>query len=306
VQCVAWKQKVRPIGCWQDLILKCVFSDAELPCQVCARKGLSCGAEDKLECVDRKRHHGRSSGWNNPVSTQEAEPAEAGPSSLNQPLIEDSKPEDSPKTELSIFIPRQPPTPADSHLTPLEAMCLQEYRYLPMQLWTTPLTDESVLWWVLNSRNCLFRRFGPNLSARAVRYSVVLLTARPIENIVSLEYLGRCYSAMRDAGSRKAFLELVYACFALGIYGMKSSQPWEEISLHIKWFWRSMENVVRISRLTTEERYWLVYMYYALLHKVCTPGGMQPAEVTHFLSATIIWRKGIIQDFRGTLVPFMF
>jgi hypothetical protein len=67
-----------------------------------------------------------------------------------------------------------------------------------------------------------------------------------------------------------------------------------------------MENVVRISRLTIEERYWLVFMYYALLHKLCTPGGMQPAEVTHFLSATIIWRKGIIQDFRGTLVPFMF
>jgi hypothetical protein len=220
--------------------------------------------------------------------------------SPNHLLIRTSEPVYNAQTGLSTCIPRQPPTPTDSLLTSLEAMCLQQYRCLPLQMWTIPITDESVMWWVLNSRNCLFRRFGPNLSAKAVRYSVVLLTARPIENVISLEYLSRCYAAMRDAGSRKAFLELVYACFALCIYGMKSSRPWEEISLHLKWFWHSMENVVRTTLLSTEERYWLVFMYYALLHKVAKPADDQLADVAHFLSSTIVWRIGIIQEFRGT------
>lgn len=226
--------------------------------------------------------------------------------SPNRLLIGTSEPENNPQIEPSTRIPRQPPTPADSLLTSLEAMCLQKYRCLPFQMWTIPLADDSDVWWLLNSRNCIFRRFGPNLSAKAVRYSVVLLTARPIENIISLEYLSRCYAAMRDACSRKAFLELVYACFALCTYGMKSSRPWEEISLHLKVFWHSMENVVKNIQLTTEERYWLVYMYYALLHKVAKPADDQLAEVAHFLSSTIVWRIGIIQEFGGTLVHLIF
>src|SRR5271154_986859 len=204
LQCRTWKQKVAT-GTRNCLTCKCEYVNVADPCKVCREKGLRCAASDKI--------------WGNARRLRQA--VEGDRAEIQVRDVEWPKDDDGIEE-----IPRQPPTPDENTLGPVDGALLQFFMKAIHNDW-----HHSVYYPIDGryQRTCeslgddVFQRFGPTLSSTAVRNAVLLLSLRNHlrhhnHELLDMEYKDRFYGAMRKAISTHAYIDVLYAsyfaCFA--------------------------------------------------------------------------------------------
>jgi len=124
-------------------------------------------------------------------------------------------------------IPRQPYTPDENTLRPVDGSLLQFFIETIYKDWHCsvydPIDGNYGQWPWESLGHDVFQRFGPTLSSTVVRNAVLLLSLRNHleqhnHELLEMEYKDRFYGAMRKAISTHAYIDLLYAsyfaCFA--------------------------------------------------------------------------------------------
>lgn len=104
---------------------------------------------------------------------------------------------------------------------------------------------------------CAARRFGSHISSPAVRSAILFYSSYRKERKISclgMEYLAQFYNVMREAIERKAYVELLYACYAMCLYEMSSKRRFsEEFAIHANGFLITYQNLLETCALSEEE-----------------------------------------------------
>lgn|SRR5277367_387311 len=113
---------------------------------------------------------------------------------------------------------------------------------------------------------CAARRFGPHISSSVVRFAVLFYSSYRKEggklSYLGMEYLARFYESAREAIAREAYVELIYACYAMCLYELASTRHYsEDFEKHANGFLVSYENLVNMGSLKGEE--------YKVMTRVC-------------------------------------
>jgi hypothetical protein len=111
------------------------------------------------------------------------------------------------------------PLPEKEYIEPLTQYC-RKYMFLFHEEESGGTDGHRLL-------ECMFRRFGPNVSSKAVRYACVLYSGAHLnfrfngtpDVTQDLVYLDQIYKHARETISPDAYAELAYACYAVFKYG---------------------------------------------------------------------------------------
>ena len=133
--------------------LQCVYDDIELPCTVCFEKGLRCTAADKI--------------WGKKRESRQLEIEKRNEQSMTEQRGDILSNDD----EIIEIIPRQFPTPNEEMLTPVEAMYIQYFHEVIVDYYLSAYQAQNFV---------MLPRFRPNMSSRAVRYAVMLLSLQDL------------------------------------------------------------------------------------------------------------------------------
>ena len=165
--------------------------------------------------------------------------------------------------ERSGNIPRQLHTPARFVETPLEAAYIRYFQRL---------TDSSMSmyppkWYSLSTfrepEHISIDQFLPYISSKVVRYAVILLAIKHIRFILpthellkvtdkdnmELKYRGSFYHSARQAIDNEAYVDIVYACYAMCLCAV----PDGEFRNHFNGFVSALEMLVTRSVLSSNE-----------------------------------------------------
>ena len=208
-QCRAWRVKVPRL--WRSSNLECEYNNPEGACKNCIEKGAICGPKMSAR------------NW----TTQK-----------NQTLAEDT---------FSVIIGRRPISTLDNEpLTPFEEMHVSSVRenQILFRFFNLQLSRQDGR----HLNELLFQRFGPTLSSKLARYGAILYSLYKHNDLSGGEghrlfYLDGFYKSALEAVHRNAFADLVYGCFAVAMYGLRTSRPFHEVEAHIKAFRSSVQNL---------------------------------------------------------------
>lgn len=115
----------------------------------------------------------------------------------------------------------------------------------------------------------VFRRFGPHLSSKPVRYGCILYSLH--RNAVAshderhMVYLDQFYKAVREAIDRNAFADIVYGCYAGCLYSLRVNKPFKEIVQHAEGFRTSVGFLTPSSGPVCEETFFLECLWEKLV-----------------------------------------
>jgi hypothetical protein len=107
----------------------------------------------------------------------------------------------------------------------------------------------------------LYRRFGPYVSSKSVRYGCILYSIFKAGDAVDsnsrhLIYLGHFYRAMQDAIQRQDVADVAYGCYTACMYSLKLRRPVAEIARHADAF-RVSVRLLNISGASVNEETFL-------------------------------------------------
>jgi hypothetical protein len=117
----------------------------------------------------------------------------------------------------------------------------------------------------------VFRRFDAYISSTAVRNACVLYSIYhhgemiPNHQAVAQTYLVSFYRAAQDVITREAFGELVYSCYAVCIYALRTKRNIKEVFQHADAFRRSVTSLITNEVLDSEEKFFLECMWEKML-----------------------------------------
>jgi hypothetical protein len=185
----------------------------------------------------------------------------------------------SPQEIAQRLILPQPPTPEEDLLTNFEAMHLRALRENQWLFGFSNLQrfrgDGHPLW------ECIFRRFGANLSSRPVRYGCVLYSLYHLRdmmpsNHLQMDYLDLYYKSTRDAVKRKAFADLIFGCFAGCMYALRTRRAFSEIEFHAQGFRFGVYGLISTYTMAAEEKFlldcmWEKMIWYMMQHLLREP-----------------------------------
>lgn len=166
-----------------------------------------------------------------------------------------------------------PATPEDDHLPSFEETHIRSIRernfLFPFTLLQFPRTDGHHLW------ENVFRRFGPVLSSKSVRYGCIVYSiykhmhefkqGRSLSHHTVLLYLNNYYQATQEAINRDAFSEVAYGSFAVCMYGLRSGHNLEEVAKHARGFLVSVERLMETCSPIGEELFFFECMWEKLI-----------------------------------------
>jgi len=194
-----------------DLNSKCEYVQIDQPCSICRDRNLPCTAADKI--------------WGRSRQLQQAETSSGeGPEEVPVAAVPCSNEGDGNQD-----IPRQPPTPDEVRLGPIDGVLLQFYvksidpalRYKVYAI--TPRHDGIAHpdWCSDSFGHDVFQRFGPNLSTMAVRYAILLFALQKVgdlydpnqRDLLRMNYKDNFYRAMLEAINMKAYPDVLYASY---------------------------------------------------------------------------------------------
>ena len=185
--------------------------------------------------------------------------------------------------ERKSIVPRQPPTPEDHLLTNLEAMHLRALRENQWLFGFSNLQrfrgDGHRLW------ECVFRRFGTNLSSKTVRYGCVLYSLYHLRHIMpnddlQMDYLDLFYKSTRDAVNHQEFADLVYGCFAGCMFALRTRRTFDEIEVHAQGFQLSVSGLTATYSLSAEEMFLLECMWEKMIWYMAQHVFSEPSPTT--------------------------
>jgi len=210
----------------------------ESPCTQCISKGLTCG--NKI----------LASEWQ-PRTTVLID-SQTSVSAIRNTLPITRPPQRPGHQILSVF--------EDTHVR-----SIRERNFLfKFTLLQFPRTDGHHLW------ENLFRRFGPLLSSKSVRYGCILYSlykhqydfrSQALYDHDHLLYLKHFYKSTREAITAKRYEEVVYACFAVCMYWIRLKRHFEEVVGHAGGFKLAVENLMQTSPPIGEELFFLECMW---------------------------------------------
>ena len=169
-------------------------------------------------------------------------------------------------------IPRQPLTPDYETITPTEALYVQHYREHQLRYFSAYYSYmfTSAERHQISGTSHLFRRFGPYLSSKAVRYAVILfsdsLQGFRFGRLEELRYQSQFFKYTLNAINGNAYAELAYACFAVCMYEIQSEKPVDEIAKHYMGFLLAFTNLAHVSATPLDDLLQLKFMSYSVFH----------------------------------------
>jgi len=213
----------------------CEYSRADLPCDICVRKGLICGKKSSSKDWERVGilHVGRRK--------RQFSATIAAASVLH--------PEDSMPGQFE-----------EVHLRSVRDGKIL-FGFASFQL---SRVDGGRL------SHIVLRRFGGSISSKPVRYGCILYSMYKNLTLVAdetsrLTYLTEFYKSTRAAIDREAYADLVYGCFAGCMYLLRIGKQFEEIIHHVRSFQTCVTRLLEISVLDNEEMLLLECMWEKLL-----------------------------------------
>jgi hypothetical protein len=210
---------------------QCEYDSVEMSCTYCRTKGLVCG--NKIS----------ASGWRS-----------------NQLLLKTQLCTVNAAQPGKIALPRQIERCEEEILTPFEERhihSLHEGKFLfTFALLQLSRTDGGRL------EGALYRRFGPYVSSKPVRYGCILYSIFKAgdaadTNSYHLIYLDHFYRAMRDAIERQEFADVAYGCYTACMYSLKVRRPVAEIARHAEAF-RLSVRLLKVSGASVDEETFLL------------------------------------------------
>jgi hypothetical protein len=213
---------------------KCEYVSIELPCKRCSQKQLPCGSQEKVWGERRERE--RSSQVQDGQLNMRLQ-YNLGGGSQNTPIIL-----------------RQPRVPDNETLSSQEGMYIR-FAYERLFRFTFEAGSMDCLWLA----DSMFRRFGPTLSSKPVRYAVLLYAlsyqryTTPSIDCQRLLYLDQFYRSTRDAITSNAYADVMYACYSVCAHGLIAGQAVGELLKHFDGFLLSFQKLKGSSTLTAEE-----------------------------------------------------
>lgn len=152
-------------------------------------------------------------------------------------------------------IPREPFTPTDQTLSSFDGLYMQFY-WCTSGLWFD-LINDGMTDAKLPLALCAARRFGPHISSKLVRASVLVYSSFRKERKLSylgMQYLAQFYQSAKEAIDRESYVELAYACYAMCLYEMAYRRRFsEDFAKHANGFLISVQNMMDKCTLTAEE-----------------------------------------------------
>jgi hypothetical protein len=118
----------------------------------------------------------------------------------------------------------------------------------------------------------VFRRFGPVLSSKPVRYGCILYSIYKHQQEFKHEitsshhddhllYLNHFYQATQEAIKSDEFPEVAYGCFAVCMYGIRSRRNCKEVANHARGFRLSVERLMETCAPIGEKMFFLECMW---------------------------------------------
>jgi hypothetical protein len=117
----------------------------------------------------------------------------------------------------------------------------------------------------------LFRRFGPFLDSKTLRYGIVLYSSLRCREgrEIQVVYLQRFYRAIAEAIKQKSYAELAYGCYAACMYSVRIGAPLEEIMPHARALRDSAYQLLYGAILSSEETFLLWCICEKVLWHLC-------------------------------------
>jgi hypothetical protein len=114
------------------------------------------------------------------------------------------------------------------------------------------------------------RRFGQYLDSKVVRYGVILNSLLKFDESKTdqLAYLQQFYRAMSDSVERKSYAEVVYGCFSVCLYSIRTGAPLAELIAHAHAFRLSAGHFQSSAILSAEESLLLWCMWEKVLWNI--------------------------------------
>ena len=225
-----------------------------MPCKLCYEKGFPCGADEKVWGQRSGLPNGRTPLSNNRKVRNTIEPVVRG------------------CAEVSEEIPRQPVTPNGLTLSSADALCIEwVWRYLSTR--QLGFCGEAYP----RAAECMVRRYGRNISSRAVRHAVIVVAHRCRHGVQScydkqaLQSLDYCYQYTRKAIQLTSYIDVAYASYFMAwssaLHWPKSGDA-SEMLKHLCGFMVCLQHLAKSSLLDAEEIVLMKYQWISAFRMV--------------------------------------